>query len=52
MIVPSTEFVALQLSPVDAATGKQNTVIEVRRGTAIVTVRWSHFSAAKCEIAQ
>lgn len=47
MIVPKGEFVPLQLDTVDA-TAPQDIVIEVRRGSAIITLRWPHSAAAAC----
>ncbi|WP_324101659.1 transposase [Noviherbaspirillum sp.] len=47
MVVPTAEFVPLQLGTADA-TASQDIVIEVRRGSAIVTLRWPRSAAAEC----
>jgi transposase len=48
MIVPTAEFVPLQLSSADTGGAMQDIVIEVRRGAATVTVRWPSSAAAEC----
>ena len=47
MIVPTAEFVPLQLGTTDAA-AQQDIVIEVRRGAALITLRWPRSAAAEC----
>lgn len=47
MIVPTAEFVPLKLDTVDA-TAPQDIVIEVRRGSAIITLRWPRSAASEC----
>jgi transposase len=48
MIVPTAEFVPLQLGSADTGGALQDIVIEVRRGAATVTVRWPSSAAAEC----
>lgn len=48
MILPSAEFVPLQLGSAQAAVEAQDIVIEVRRGAATVTLRWPRSAAADC----
>lgn len=48
MMVPTAEFVPLQLGAADTGDAMQNIVIEVRRGAATVTVRWPRSAAAEC----
>lgn len=48
MIVPTAEFVPLQLGSADTGGAMQDIVIEVRRGAATVTVRWPCSAAAEC----
>lgn len=47
MIVPTAEFVPLQLETRDT-TASQDIVIEVRRGSAIISMRWPRSAAAEC----
>ena len=47
MIVPTAEFVPLQLDTSDT-TASQDIVIEVRRGSAVITLRWPRSAAAEC----
>jgi transposase len=47
MIVPTAQFVPLQLATAEA-TAVQDIVIEVRRGSAVVTLRWPRSAAAEC----
>lgn len=47
MMVPTAEFVALQLDTA-VATAPQDIVIEVRRGSANITLRWPRSAAAEC----
>jgi hypothetical protein len=47
MIVPTAQFVPLQLGGADATT-PQDIVIEVRRGPAVITVRWPRSAATEC----
>ena len=48
MTVTSPEFVPLQLPLPASAPAVQDIVIEVRRGAALVTVRWPGSAAAHC----
>lgn len=48
MIIPTAEFVPLQLGSTHTAAAPQDIVIEVRRGAATVTVRWPRSAAAEC----
>lgn len=48
MTVSPAEFVPLQLPPPTSAPAMQDIVIEVRRGAALVTVRWPGSAAADC----
>ena len=48
MTVSPAEFVPLQLPPPTSAPAMQDIVIEVRRGVALVTVRWPGSAAADC----
>jgi transposase len=48
MPIKQAEFVPLQLNLGDAAAGAPDIVIEIRRGAAIVTVRWPASAAAEC----
>lgn len=47
MIVLTAQFVPLQLDTGDA-TVSQDIAIEVRRGSAIITLRWPCSAAAEC----
>ena len=47
IMVPTAEFVALQLGTA-GATAPQDIVIEVRRDSATVTLRWPRSAAAEC----
>ena len=47
MIVPTAEFVPLPLDTSDT-TASQDIVIEVRRGSAVITLRWPRSAAAEC----
>jgi transposase len=48
MMVPTAEFVPLQLGSTHTGGAPQDIVIEVRRGAATVTVRWPRSAAAEC----
>ncbi len=48
MPIKQAEFVPLQLNLGDAAAGAPDIVIEIRRGAAMVTVRWPASAAAEC----
>lgn len=48
VVLPSAEFIPLTLTAPPAPTASQDIVIEVRRGAAIVTVRWPHAAAGEC----
>jgi transposase len=48
--VSTPEFVPLQLPSSGSPVATQEIVIEVRRGAAIVTVRWPALAAADCAI--
>jgi transposase len=48
MMVPTAEFVPLQLGSADTGGALQDIVIEVRRGAATVTVRWPSSAATEC----
>jgi transposase len=48
MIVPTAEFVPLQLGSAETGGAMQDIVIGVRRGAATVTVRWPAAAAAYC----
>ena len=48
MTVSPAEFIPLQLPAPASALAVQDIVIEVRRGPALVTVRWPGSSAADC----
>ena len=48
MTVSPTEFIPLQLPPPASAPAIQDIVIEVRRGAALVTVRWPGSASADC----
>lgn len=50
MSVPSAEFVPLQLEASGAASGATEILIEVRRGSATVTVRWPLSAASDCAV--
>jgi transposase-like protein len=46
-IVPTAQFVPLQINAAES-TEPQEIVIEIRRESAIVTVRWPRSTAAEC----
>ena len=46
--IKQAEFVPLQLNLGDTAAGAPGIVIEIRRGAAMVTVRWPVSAAAEC----
>ena len=46
--VPMAEFVPLQLARPHEVVATADIVIEIRRGTATITVRWPHTAAAEC----
>ncbi len=48
MPIKQAEFVPLQLNLGDTAAGAPDIVIEIRRGAAMVTVRWPASAAAEC----
>lgn len=48
MPIDPAEFVPLQLNPTDTAASTQDIVIDIRRGAAMVTVRWPASAAAEC----
>ena len=48
MPIKQVEFVPLQLNLGDTAAGTPDMVIEIRRGAAMVTVRWPASAAAEC----
>ena len=48
MTVSPPEFIPLQLPPPASAPAVQDIVIEVRRGAALVTVRWPGSASADC----
>ena len=48
MPTKQAEFVPLQLNLGDTAAGAPDIVIEIRRGAAMVTVRWPASAAAEC----
>ena len=48
MPIQSAEFVPLQLNLPDTAASTPDIVIEIRRGSAMVTVRWPVSAAAEC----
>ena len=48
MPIQPTEFVPLQLNLPDTAASVPDIVIEIRRGAAMVTVRWPAPAAAEC----
>jgi transposase len=48
MTVSPAESVALQLPAPVSVPAPQDIVIEVRRGAALVTVRWPGSAAAEC----
>jgi transposase len=48
MPIEQAEFVPLQLKLPDAAAGMPDIVIDIRRGAAMVTVRWPASAAAEC----
>jgi hypothetical protein len=50
MILPSAEFVPLQLDPPQEAAEIQDIVIEVRRGAATITLHGPRSAAADCAI--
>lgn len=50
MNAPMAEFVPLQLTNNHEATTIPDIVIEVRRGTATVTIRWPRAAAADCAV--
>ena len=48
MTVSPPEFIRLQLPNPASASAMQDIVIEVRRGAALVTIRWPSSAAADC----
>jgi transposase len=48
MPIQPSEFVPLQLNLPDTAASTPDIVIEIRRGAAMVTVRWPASAAAEC----
>jgi len=48
MPIKQAEFVPLQLDLPDTAASTPDIVIEIRRGAAMVTVRWPASAAAEC----
>ena len=48
MVLPSAEFVPLQLNSLQSAADVQDIVIEVRRGATTITLRWPRSAAADC----
>jgi transposase len=48
MMVPMPEFVSLQLPSPTSTAHAQEIVIDVKRGTTTVTVRWPRSAAAEC----
>lgn len=48
MPIKQAEFVPLPLNLGDTAAGAPDIVIEIRRGAAMVTVRWPASAAAEC----
>ncbi len=48
MPIKQAEFVPLQLNLPDTAASTPDIVIEIRRGAAMVTVRWPASAAAEC----
>jgi transposase len=48
MPIQPAEFVPLQLNLANTAAGTQDIVIEIRRGAAMVAVRWPASAAAEC----
>ena len=48
MPIKQAEFVPLQLNLGDTAARAPDIVIEIRRGAAMVTVRWPALAAAEC----
>ena len=48
MPIKQAEFALLQLNLGDTAAGAPDIVIEIRRGAAMVTVRWPASAAAEC----
>lgn len=47
MIIPTAPFVPLQLGAADT-TAPQDIVVEVRRGSVLITLRWPLSAAAEC----
>jgi transposase len=48
MLIQPAGFVPLQLNLLDTAASTPDTVIEIWRGAAMVTVRWPATAAAEC----
>lgn len=48
MSTPSAAFVPLQLGPLGSVAVEQDIQIEVRRGAAIITIRWPLCTAGDC----